>query len=433
MNNYKKLVPAGLILMFALSVFYFFNQKASLEQKYMSAVKEARELRKEKIAIDAIEKYKQALEIKKDPKIYIELAEFYRDIEKNDEAELVGEKFNADFPKKSEGYEFLINLYAKEEDYKSLFEKYDEYKSKKLSSKNIEKIYNENEYKHEIHELMNEVKLPSNGLVAFREGEKWGYIDKTVDAIIASKYKYTEMFRNNRAYVITPEDEHFYIDKKGNKRHALMNIEGIENAGVITVDGFTAKTKDGWNVYDLNNNKVAGPFDKISNIEDMMFVATKDKKTKIYHLNNKKAYDIEGEIINNEFNMPIKNERIFSKVGEKVNLYDSEGKLIAEGFEDARPFITNGAAVKKGGKWGLINFDGEVVIEYQYEDARSLSNSHAAVKKDGKWGYINAKNEMVIAPKYEEASDMSNDGILIVKLDGRTNLISLYKYNNKEE
>ncbi|WP_282925729.1 WG repeat-containing protein [Helcococcus kunzii] len=433
MNNYKKLVPAGLIIMFALSVFYFFNEKANLEKKYINTVAEARELRKEKVDVDSINSYHEALDMKKTPEIYIELAEYYKELEKKDEAISIGENLNRDFPKEVKGYEFLVNLYAKEKDYTNMFATYEEFKSRKLSSKAIEEIYTKNEYVYQINELMNEVKVPSNGLVAFREGDKWGYMDKSLKATITSKYKYTDLFRNNRAYVTTASDEHYYIDKKGEKRHDLMNIEGIEKAGVISVKGFTAKTKEGWNIYDLSNNKMAGPFDEVSNVENSLIVATKDGKTKIYNLDNKKAYDIEGEIINNEYNMPIENDRIFSKVGDKVNLYDSEGKLIAEGFEDAKPFITNGAAVKKNGKWGFINFDGEVVIEYQYEDAKSLSNSHAAVKKGGKWGYINTKNEMVIPAQFEEASNMTNDGILIVKLDGRWNLISLYKYSGNEE
>ena len=54
---------------------------------------------------------------------------------------------------------------------------------------------------------------------------------------------------------------------------------------------------------------------------------------------------------------------------------------------------------KKDGKYGFVDKNGNVVVEYIYDDAKEQNSSgFAAVKKDGKWGTINSKGETTVAP-----------------------------------
>lgn len=56
----------------------------------------------------------------------------------------------------------------------------------------------------------------------------------------------------------------------------------------------------------------------------------------------------------------------------------------------------------KYGKWGYLDYQGNVVIKPQYADADSFSNGLAAVKVDMKRGFIDNKNNMVIQPQFGE-------------------------------
>ena len=50
--------------------------------------------------------------------------------------------------------------------------------------------------------------------------------------------------------------------------------------------------------------------------------------------------------------------------------------------------------VKKDGKYGYVDKNNVVVVNYIYDDATEQNNSgYVAVKKDGKWGAINSKGE----------------------------------------
>ena len=55
-------------------------------------------------------------------------------------------------------------------------------------------------------------------------------------------------------------------------------------------------------------------------------------------------------------------------------------------------------------KYGYLNADAsKVVIDFQYDDASSFCNGLAAVKKDGKWGYIDTEGNVVIDFLFDEA------------------------------
>lgn len=72
-------------------------------------------------------------------------------------------------------------------------------------------------------------------------------------------------------------------------------------------------------------------------------------------------------------------------------LYTLEGR-----WDGAKDFSENMAAVKKDGKWGFIDCNGNVIVEPMYSSANSFSEGLAAVQNDGKWGYIDKTGKLVI-------------------------------------
>ena len=87
-------------------------------------------------------------------------------------------------------------------------------------------------------------------------------------------------------------------------------------------------------------------------------------------------------------------------------------------FDDAKAFTGNGyAAVCKDGKWGYVDADGELVIDYTYEDAQSFQNGYAAVCIGGLWGYIDEEGELVIDAQFVTATKFSSSGTAAVKAE----------------
>lgn len=67
----------------------------------------------------------------------------------------------------------------------------------------------------------------------------------------------------------------------------------------------------------------------------------------------------------------------------------------------------------------------EVIIDPQYEDADSFSQGLAAVKKDGKYGVIDTQNNVVIPFEYTRITSYSN-GLAVAVKDGRAFCIDRY-------
>lgn len=67
---------------------------------------------------------------------------------------------------------------------------------------------------------------------------------------------------------------------------------------------------------------------------------------------------------------------------------------------------------KENGKYGYVNANGIVMVNYEYDDATEQNAfGYAAVKKDGKWGAIDAKGNVVIEPTYTLDNQMVIDFI----------------------
>lgn len=141
--------------------------------------------------------------------------------------------------------------------------------------------------------------------------------------------------------------------------------------------------------------------------------------------------------------------------------YVSTSMILPEQFnyDEATNFKANVAAVKQGGKWGIIGSDGKMITEFIYDDIlidefnTCISNGvifaktngkyimidakgkrigslefndacsfvgtqPAAVCIDGKWGFVAADGTLAVEPKYTKAKSY-NCGIAPVLVDGK--------------
>lgn len=57
--------------------------------------------------------------------------------------------------------------------------------------------------------------------------------------------------------------------------------------------------------------------------------------------------------------------------------------------------------IRREGKFGFINYKGDVIIPVTYEGAMDFNEGLAEVKIGSKWGYMNTKGQIVIEPRYK--------------------------------
>jgi hypothetical protein len=118
-----------------------------------------------------------------------------------------------------------------------------------------------------------------------------------------------------------------------------------------------------------------------------------------------------------------------------------EGKVLFEVLiSDTKPDeVSEGLfRIKKNGKIGFANMQGEIVIKSQFDVAMPFNNGYSAVciggknivedehsiNVGGKWGYINKSGKLVVPPIYDRVRSVK-EGKAEVKKDGEWKIIDL--------
>lgn len=243
----------------------------------------------------------------------------------------------------------------------------------------------------EIECLYEEIKpLSVNNIYIVKQNGKWQIIDsdKTVNI--------TEGFDD----VTEIAGENFVIIK--NNKYGVINQKGEElipatynKLSYAYGDNFVAQENDKYGVINLQNEtKVEFAYDNLIYRTDAdLFVGS--------------VGDEEPQIIGKEFQHRLTG--IISKVDSTAGYikirrdgeyeyynFKFEEKQNTEIFPNNTLFLS-----KKDGKYGYINKQGEVVVDYIYDDATEQNEyGYVSVNKGGKWGSLDKNGKEVSEPIY---------------------------------
>jgi hypothetical protein len=106
-------------------------------------------------------------------------------------------------------------------------------------------------------------------------------------------------------------------------------------------------------------------------------------------------------------------------------------RQVGDVYEDARPFSNEGfAAVKKNGKWGFVDAEGNVRIHFVFDDALSFGQHLAAVKYGEYWGFVSMFGQIVIDAVYYDAKSFSGGSAPVLTERG-WQFITLIEYKKE--
>ncbi len=192
------------------------------------------------------------------------------------------------------------------------------------------------------------------------------------------------------------------IYKKNNK-YGVMKTTGEVTLGASydelkeTKSGILIAKKDGkYGVIDLeNNSKVEFKYHAISYDEKADLYITEDENFNNEILDHTYSVKLTGILID------LDSEKGYLELRQndeyKYYNFKFEEKKEADIFTSHTLFLS-----KKDGKYGFIDKEGKVVVDYIYDDATSQNiYGYAGVKKDGKWGVVDNKGNLIQEPTYD--------------------------------
>ena len=284
---------------------------------------------------------------------------------------------------------------------------------------------------------------------------KYGIVDYSNTVILPANYEGIEKVYGNDMYTVISSGEQIIVNKSGENviTKGFSTVKQIlsnqENAFIF---GNSSKK---YGIKDMNGTNLIEPqYDDLQETETGTFIASKDGKYGIIDINNAEKVPFEYDSIlyykkadiyvaeDSNYNAKILNGNLETKLeGIFVELNEDKGYLKLRNGDDYNYYnfrfeeksetdlFPNRTLYlsKKDGKYGFVDKNGKVVVDYIYDDAIEQNDyGYSSVKKDGLWGSIDSKGKVVQDPTY------NLDDYLLIDFIGRWhfgNDINMNYYN----
>ena len=206
---------------------------------------------------------------------------------------------------------------------------------------------------------------------------------KSLDPVADGKYSITTN-RNNQYGVIDANKTTILENKYSYIEYAF------DDYFIVSLDGKLG-------VIDANNNVII-PVEKdiVQNIKGTNMIQVIDSRTNTSEFYNKKMEKVETQ---SDARIYIKDKYIEVASNNNIVYFDFDGnkKESNEIFKENKIF-----AKQKDGKWGYVDKDGNIIVEFKYEMTTNINEyGFGAVKLNGKWGVIDQDGKIIKEPAYE--------------------------------
>jgi len=300
------------------------------------------------------------------------------------------------------------------------------YGIEKTGDVNLLTLYENSRYAYEMHRTSYENVTGIFGQTAQVQLDgKWGIAYSDGSIIIPCEYDKISTFDRDRTVV--RKAGNVYAVDSDNNRIAVVH-RAVFDFGNFSDNRIPLLLEEGWCRATGEFEIGATVFNEIGMYSGGYAAARVNDKWGVIDLSTNWLIPAEfDEVIQDDLGRCYAQGAAFVRTGESVYLI-SDGKYIGDVYEDARPFNDEWyAAVKKDGKWGFIDANGVVVIEFMFDDALSFGQHLAAVRYGELWGYISIYGYMVIDPVFNEAKSFSG-GSAPVLTDRGWQFITLLEY-----
>ena len=275
-------------------------------------------------------------------------------------------------------------------------------------------------------EIMNLGDTYKQGYITVTSDDKYGVIGCNKKTILQNNYDKILPISGEGYFITVQEGRQIVVNEDGESilEVTLGSIEQIANSGIIikkdgkyglisyegetileskyeflkeiNTDLFEAKVNDVVGLIDLQGEtKIEFKYESIQYISKAnLYVAENSEyKATIFDSEfNSKLIGILSELNVEKGYMKLKIDDEYKYYNFKLEQKDSKDILSTNSL-----FLS-----KKNGKYGFVDKNGNIVVDYIYDDATEQNQyGYSAVKKGTLWGAIDSKGNVVIQPKYD--------------------------------
>ena len=286
-----------------------------------------------------------------------------------------------------------------------------------VKNNNAYGIYNKLDAKYQ------EIKpLNSKNLYLVKENNKYKVIDEEENEKLNVKFDDIKSIKDNMIIYIS------------NKKYGAYDVENNKTIKAQYSDmfyasenNFVVKNNNSYGIIDIDGkNKIKIKYAGINYYEDASIyeLEPKNNTSGVNIILNKDLEDITRGIISDVV-VEKSYIKIWTEDGYKYYSLSGEEKAVTDILKENKIFLK-----KQNEKYGYVDKDGNVVVDFIYDDAKEQNKyGYAAIKKDGKWGSIDLSGKIICEPIYNLDDNLLIDFIGKYHLGRDINLM-YYTENN---
>ena len=290
---------------------------------------------------------------------------------------------------------------------------------------NVGSVIINNEYK-EIKPISDQYE---NGYIVIDDNDKYGVINYTKTVALENEYDdIKQVYGNGKYYIVKEGDNWKIVDTDGNEYLSgeYDDILAINNDNAVIEEN----GKFGVVSITEGQNIINAEYDSITYATGNNYIVSQDSKYGIMDSNGNRLMDLNysnivyreianfyeatnddytSDLIDTDMNVKLSNviiselntEKGYIKVRENEEYKYYNFRFEEKSSKDILTSNTIFLSQNEEGKYGYVDRNGNVIVDYIYDDAREQNDyGYASVKKDGLGGAINSTGEVVVSPSY---------------------------------
>lgn len=250
------------------------------------------------------------------------------------------------------------------------------------------------------------ISLANYGLYYVKSGKSQGFVNQSAEFVFVTE----ETIASNLSedfVIYTRDNKHGFINiKTGDKIEAVydMAYDFSEGLAAVSKDGKIGFINTEGELVIPNIYHSSGRHTFKSGLCLVTEINADGSAGLSYYIDKAGNKVIDGGY---DYGMAFYENRTFVKTGETWNIIDETGNLVTD--EDFGPYTNSVpgkfsggyAVVAKDGLYGIVNADGQYVVNPKHEHISDISGNRTVFKNGGKFGYMNIDGSVVIMPVYE--------------------------------
>jgi len=233
--------------------------------------------------------------------------------------------------------------------------------------------------------------LNNNKIFCVKEDGKYKVINDKTEEVFKESFKEIKSIEDNIVV---------YKNSKGYTAYNIETKEKLEKEySALTYtsnDMFIAKSENNYGIINLDNEiKVDFKYTNINYYEDLKVYELEENSTNVNKILNSELKEIAQGVIS-ETNSKKVYIKIWTEEGYKYFETNGQEKSSKDILTNNNLFLS-----KQNGKYGFVDKEGKIIVDYVYDDAREQNDfGYIAVKKDGLWGSLDKNGNTVVETKY---------------------------------